>query len=146
MIYPIFLNWLIISSGLLLLELFSGSLFFLIWGIAGFLMVVIGLIMPNLSFDFQMIVFSILSLFSLVFWWKFTKNWKKSKNQSDLINDRVAGLIGRVVKVKEVIDGHLVVFVDDGCWRALGDNQIRAGDYVKILGAKETVLLVQPAN
>jgi len=61
------------------------------------------------------------------------------------LNDRTSRLIGTTALVCEAITaGEGRVKVGDGAWKARGPDAA-AGDYVRIVGATGSVLLVEPA-
>ncbi len=136
-------HWWILGVGLVALEMLVPGTFFL-WlgvsaGITGFLL----LVLPELAWQYQIIVFSVLSVGSIYIG---RKVWRPSHGDTDepALNRRGAQYVGRVVKLAEPIsNGRGKARVGDSLWLVAGDDQ-PAGAEVKVTGVEGTVLQVEP--
>ena len=138
-------HWWIIGVGLVALEMLVPGTFFL-WlgvsaGVTGFLL----LAMPDLAWQYQIIVFSVLSVGSIYIG---RKVWRPSLGDTDepALNRRGAQYVGRVVKLAEPItNGRGKARVGDSLWLVAGADQ-PAGAEVKVTGVEGTVLQVEPVS
>lgn len=145
LIQPVFWNWLILSGLFLLLELLSGSFFFLFWAAAALLMTLLTLILPALSWPAQLIWFSLFSLFSIAAWWFFlVRNWQKDKQDiASRLNNRGKNLIGRKYRLQTpIINGRGRLQIDDSIWTIRG-AEMPAGSIVEIVAVDSLELDVR---
>ncbi|MFN7710317.1 MAG: NfeD family protein [Holosporales bacterium] len=138
-------HWLIAMAIFLGLEvLFPGSLF--LWLGAGALVNgLIMLLLPTLSFQTQMMVFSLISLASLgLGLWFWRRNLRREDKLSSQLNRRGDQLIGRTLTLETAIEnGRGTAKMDDSVWRLEGPDT-PAGTKVRIKSIDGTLLVVEP--
>ncbi len=132
--------WLILSAGLIILELVAPAEFFLWIGIAAAVNALVVWLFPQLSWMAQLVSFSVLAILSLYLWHKLYKNPKK--HVQPIIDHRGAQYIGRTFTLKEpIVDGIGKIKVDDTVWRVMGDD-CETGSKIEITGISGVNLTV----
>ena len=138
-------HWWIIGVGLVALEMLVPGTFFLWLGVSAGVTGVLLLILPELAWQYQIIVFSLLSVGSIYIG---RKVWRPTHGDTDepALNRRGAQYVGRVVKLAEPIsNGRGKARVGDALWLVEGDDQ-PVGTEVKVTGVEGTVLQVEPVT
>lgn len=135
-------KWLILGVTLLVLELFTGSLFLLWPAIAAIIVGVLVFILP-IGWELQLVLFGIISIIGLIWGQKYLRPRLGTDDPTDL-NDRASLMVGK--RVKAVTDfelGRGRVKIGDTEWAAsIHDGNPKAGDELRILsvgGASVTV-------
>lgn len=138
----IYWHWLILGGILLTLEMFAPGAFILWLAFAAGASALVALIVPGLSWEVQIILFSIFCLLSLYAWKRFGGMREKPTDQPNL-NRRSQQYIGRTFNLVEPIENGVgKVIVDDSQWKVMGDD-VSIDTKVKVTGTKGTVLLVE---
>ncbi|UJF23828.1 NfeD family protein [Suttonella sp. R2A3] len=134
LIDPIYWNWLILCGLFLLMEIFTVSFFFLIWATTALIMAAITFAFPEMSWQMQLLLFSVLSLVGVVLWWFFARHWRRSPNSTaDKLNNRGRYLIGRQYVLQTPIhQGYGRLQIDDSLWTVQCDEELPAGTKVVI--------------
>lgn len=132
------------SVGLLfvVLEIFSPAVFFLWMGVAAGLVGVVMLVFPSISWEGQLIVFSVVSVASTVLSRQYLQ---RHPIQSDrpLLNRRGHQYIGRTFTLDApIVNGFGKIKVDDTTWKIEGAD-CGAGLQVKVTGVNGVVLKVE---
>ena len=142
---PDFWHWWILALALIIVEMFVPGTFFLWMGIAA---VVVGLaawLIPAMGWEFQLMLFAILSLVSIVAWRVYQRRHPDESDQPAL-NRRGEQYIGRVFVLETPIEnGFGKVRVGDTLWRVRGSDAA-AGRRVKVVGTEGVLLLVEGAD
>lgn len=135
-------RWLALGLGLAIVEILMPGIVFIWMGIAA--IVVAGIVwgFPDISWQFQLVIFGFLSLASVVggrIWVK-----KHPTESSDpTLNRRAEQYVGRFFTLDApMINGRGSLNVDDTVWRVEGE-EIAAGTKVRVVGAEGTVLKVE---
>lgn len=135
-------HWLIVGMVLLILEMFSPAAFFMWMGLSAAITGVITLIAPELSWQIQLTIFSVLSIV-IITAAKLWFNKKPIKSDEPLLNERGQELIGRTYAVQqEIMNGEGRIKVGETTWKAVGPDA-PAGTKVRVVGAKAAVLEVE---
>lgn len=138
--------WFSLALVLVILEVLLGTSFFLLW--VGASAAAIGgvlLFYPALSWEFQFLIFAVLSLACLMYWHLHLKNQVTSSDQPNL-NRRNEQYVGRTVTLDEpIVNGRGKIHIDDSFWRIEG-RDLPAGTLVKVVGVDGVVLKVEKAN
>lgn len=135
-------HWWILAGILLILEVSAPSFFFL-WltfaaAITGFVLLAI----PELGWQYQLLVFSALSIVSITLFRRIQRSNRASTDQPTL-NRRGEQYIGRIFTLAEpIINNTGVIRVDDSSWRIYGAD-MPAGARVKIVGTEGVILKVE---
>jgi membrane protein implicated in regulation of membrane protease activity len=140
-----FWHWWVLGVVLLILEVFSPGAFFLWLGVAAGVVGAVLLVLPDLGWQMQLLLFAVLSVVSIVV----GRIWlKRHPIRTDLptLNRRGEQYVGRVFTLEEsVVNGSGKIRVDDTTWKIRGDDR-EAGKRVRVTGVDGTVLLVDGAD
>ncbi|TXC68934.1 NfeD family protein [Sphingorhabdus soli] len=133
--------WLIAAIALAILEMLAPGVFFIWIAIAAVVTALASFVLP-IDVPQQLIVFAVASLVSGYA----GRSWYLAnpvETEDDMLNDRVARLIGdEVIVVAPIIDGRGRVKVADGVWPARGPDSA-IGARVRIVGADGGCLIVE---
>jgi len=138
----VYWHWWILGVGLIILEVFAPGAIFLWMGIAAGLVGVMLMFFPDISWQIQFIIFSILSVASIVVWHYYLK---KNPTQTDqpTLNKRGHQYIGRTFTLEEAIVNNVgKIKVDDSTWKVEGED-CEIGTQIKVVDVDGVVLLVK---
>lgn len=138
----VFWHWWILALALVVFEIIAPGTAFFIWmGVAAGLTGVVLLLAPTLSWQVQLLIFSIVSIASIIVW----RNYAKKKPpifDEPLLNRRGAQYIGRVFTLEEpIVNRFGKIRVDDTTWKIEGEDMPQ-GTQVRVTGVNGTVLTV----
>ncbi|HYS47554.1 MAG TPA: NfeD family protein [Xanthobacteraceae bacterium] len=134
-------SWIILGGILLAVELLAPGSFMLWLGLSAVLVGVISFAI-DWSWQAQGVAFAILSVISLVLWWKLGRRVKEDSDQP-FLNRRAQAFVGRVFTLdKPIVGGAGTVRIDDTVWRVTGPDS-PAGSRVKIARADGATLFVE---
>jgi membrane protein implicated in regulation of membrane protease activity len=138
-------HWWVLGVVLLILEVFSPGAFFLWLGLAAGVVGAVLLLLPDLDWQLQLLLFAVLSVVSIVA----GRSWlRRHPIETDLptLNRRGEQYVGRVFTLEQpVVNGTGKIRVDDTTWKIRGDDR-EAGSRVRVTGVDGTVLLVDSAD
>jgi len=135
-------HWWILAVTLVILEVFAPGAFFLWLGIAAGVVGGLVYLMPHISWEYQILIFSVLSVVSIVVWRKFFRTSPTDTDQPAL-NRRGEQYVGRLFTLEEpIVNGLGKIRVDDSTWKIHGDD-CTAGTRVEVTGVDGTVLQVK---
>jgi len=137
-----FWHWWIVAVALVIIEILAPSFFALWMAIAAFLTGAVLLIMPELAWEYQVMMFAVLSVVSIIVWVNY---YKKNPIETDqpMLNRRGEQYIGRVITLKMPIeDGQGKVQIDDSTWKIEGED-CATGTKIKIVGVDNVVFQVE---
>ena len=127
------------------MELFTPGAFFLWMGISAFLVGLLALLLPFMSWEFEVILFSLLSVASVVLWRKHLHK-KPIDTDHPLLNQRSAQYIGRVFTLDQaIINGRGKAKVGDSLWKVEGED-CPEGQRVEVVAVKGVVLQVKTVD
>ena len=143
-----FWHWWAIGIGLIALEAFIASTFLLWPGISALIMGFIVLLMPDMDWRFQVILFAIIAVATSVVWqiW-LSKNPTKSDHPT--LNVRGAAFVGRrVTLVEPLTNGRGRVEIGDGWWivSSVDGADLAAGVDVEVVESDGGTLTVKPVS
>ena len=139
-----FWGWLVVGFILLALELLAPLTYFLWLGASALVTALVLFIVPEISWQAQFLVFSVLSVTSIVISRKFLVNKQTSSDQPNL-NRRAQQYVGRVFTLSEAIEqGVGKVQVDDTYWQVTGPP-LQQGAEVRVCDTQGSVLVVEAA-
>ena len=139
--------WHWFSAGLvfLILELFLPGAVFLWLGIAGLLIGCLVWLVPELSWQWQLVLFAVISVTDIVAWRLYCKRQTPGLASSGL-NRRGQSLVGRQAPLEQAIrNGIGYANIDDTRWRVQGP-ELPEGTMVRIVAAEGTTLRVEPVK
>jgi len=137
-----FWHWWVFAIVLMTLEIVLPSFFALWLGIAAFFTGLLLLLFPELSWQFQWLVFSVLSVMSIILWRKY---YAKHPIRTDepLLNRRGEQHVGRIVTLTSpIVDGQGKVILDDSTWKVQGAD-CPVGTRVQVVAVDNVILKVE---
>mgnify|MGYP001812732787 FL=1 len=135
-------HWWILSAILITLEVFAPGAFFLWLGIAAAATGGLVFLAPATGWEYQILVFSALSIVSILIWKRFFRQAPEDTDEPAL-NRRGQQYVGRVFTLKEPVqDGIGKIHVDDSTWKVRG-RDCPAGTRVEVTGVDGTILEVR---
>jgi membrane protein implicated in regulation of membrane protease activity len=138
----VFWHWWVAALALLIIELVVPGFFFLWMAAAGFVTGCLLWLMPSISVDVQLGIFSVLSVLAVVAWQFYAKKYPIVSDQP-LLNRRGAQYIGRVFSLYEpIVNGQGKIKVDDSIWKVRGED-CDLDTKVKIVAIHGTVFDVE---
>ena len=138
-------HWLILAGILLIIEVLAPSFFFLWMSIAAAITGLVLLAIPDLGWEYQLLIFSGLSIASITVFRRYQRSRTKLTDQPTL-NRRGEQYIGRAFTLSDpIVNNNGIIRVDDSTWRINGDD-LPAGSTVKVVGAEGVILQVEAAN
>lgn len=137
-------HWLALALVLIIIEMIAPSAVFLWFGVAAGVVGLLLLIVPTLAWQAQLVLFSVLSIGSLLAWRSYAKKHPPADNNYPTLNKRGDDLIGRVFTLDEgIVNNYGKLRVDDTMWKIRGSDA-SAGARVKVTAVDGTVLVVEP--
>ncbi len=138
-------NWVIIGLALSLLELMVPGVYLIWFGFAGFAMSIILYFTP-LEFTTQLIVFALISaVFAVIGLYVYRSIFNRVKVPEEYrnLNNSAEQFVGQLATVAEdSADNRTKVKVGDTVWLASCQKPLKAGDTVKIVGIKDSLILI----
>ena len=134
-----FWHWLLLGVVLAIIEVFAPGAFFLWLGISAGIVGVILWLVPELSWEFQLLIFAILAVASVVIARRYLSAHPLKTDLPNL-NRRGQQYVGRTFTLEEpVINGQGKIQVDDSTWKITCED-CEAGTRVTINGVDGVVL------
>lgn len=140
-----FWYWWIFAVLLVIIEILAPSFFALWMAIAAFMTGLALLLVPEISWQIQLLLFALLSVFSIVMWRHY---YLKNPILSDEpnLNRRGEQYIGRLITLQTpIVDGIGKIRLDDSSWKVQGPD-CPAGKKVRIVALNNVVFSVEPEN
>jgi membrane protein implicated in regulation of membrane protease activity len=135
-------HWWILAAALIILEVFAPGAFFLWLGIAAGVVGGLAYLAPAMSWEYQLLAFSVMSVVSIIVWRRFFRT-KPADTDQPALNRRGEQYIGRSFTLREPItDGIGKIRVDDSTWKIRGDN-CPVGTQVEVTGVDGVILEVR---
>lgn len=135
-------HWWIFAAALIILEMLAPGAFFLWLGIAAAVVGLVAFAIPAMAWEYQILLFSALSVISIIVWRKYFKVQASDTDQPTL-NRRGEQYIGRTFTLEHpIVNGLGKIRVDDSTWKIEGDD-CEAGSKIKVTGAEGTLLMVE---
>jgi hypothetical protein len=141
----LFWYWWVLAIVFLIAEMLVSGFFFLWLAAAAFLNGLIFWLLPAVTLDIQVLVFSLSAIVALVAWKSYAKKIVIHSDQP-LLNQRGAQYIGRVFSLYEAIEnGQGKIRADDSIWKVYGED-CPMGTKVKVVAVNGTVFEVQAVH
>ncbi len=138
----VFWHWLVLGVLLVILEVFSPAAFFLWMGIAAGVVGLLLWLVPGLGWEFQLLVFAVLSVATIALWRLHLSRHPTPTDQPRL-NRRGEQYVGRVFTLDEpIVNGQGKIRVDDSTWKIEGVD-CEPGTRVEVTGVDGVVLQVE---
>jgi membrane protein implicated in regulation of membrane protease activity len=138
----VFWYWWIIALILLVVEILAPGFFFLWMAISGFVTGALVFLIPAASINMQVLVFSVLSVVTIILWKFYGKKYPITSDHP-LLNKRGTQYIGRIFTLYEPIkNGEGKIKVDDSIWKVHGED-CDITTRVKVIAVRGTVFEVE---
>lgn len=135
-------HWWVLAVALIVLEVFAPGAVFIWMGAAAAVVGVILLIAPDMGWEYQFMVFSILSVVSIATW-KVYQRKHPTETDRPTLNRRGEQYVGRTFTLDvPIVNGLGKIRVDDSTWKIEGAD-CPVGTQVKVTGVEGTVLMVE---
>jgi len=140
----VFWHWWVAAIVLLGIEIFAPGFWFLWMAVAAGIVGTILLVIPETTWQWQVLLFAVLSVTSLIAWRAYQRRHPTVSDEPNL-NRRGAQYVGRVFTLDEaIVNGTGKIRVDDTTWKVSGADR-PLGAKVRVTGVAGTVLTVEPA-
>lgn len=140
-----FWHWWIMAALLIILEVLAPGAFFLWMGISAGVVGVLLMIVPAVSWEAQLFIFTVLSIVSVLAWRVHLKN-NPIQTDDPTLNRRGQQYVGRVFPLTQaIIKGVGQIKVDDTLWKVRGKDA-EVGKSVRVTEVDGVVLLVESAE
>jgi membrane protein implicated in regulation of membrane protease activity len=137
-----FWHWWILAVALIIVEILLPSFFALWLAIAAALTGLLLLIFPALGWEWQLLLFALFSVVSIVAWRRYYQK-HPIKTDEPLLNRRGEGYVGRELTLSQpIIDGIGKIRLDDSTWKVQGQD-CPAGTRVRITALNNVVFTVE---
>jgi hypothetical protein len=141
----VFWYWWVIGFILLVLEILTPGYFFMWMALSGFVTGIVTFLIPAISMNMQVLVFSVMSVVTIIVW-KFYGKKHPMKSDQPLLNKRGVQYIGRVFNLYEPIkNGQGKIKVDDSIWKVHGED-CDINSQVKVVASRGTVFDVEKVD
>ena len=141
----VFWHWWSLGAILLIVELLVPGMFFIWMGESAFVVGAMIWLFPGMDFEHQVLLFSVLSVLSIVVFRRFLRT-NPIQTDRPLLNQRAAQYVGRVFTLQDpIVNGRGKIRVDDSTWRVEGDD-CPVGARVRVTDAEGVVLRVVPVD
>ena len=141
----VFWYWWVIALILLVVEILAPGFFFLWMAVSGFVTGAMVFLIPAISMNVQILVFSILSVATIIVW-KFYGKKHPIESDHPLLNKRGVQYIDRVFNLHEpIINGQGKIKVDDSIWKVHGED-CNISSRVKVVAIRGTVFEVEKVD
>lgn len=138
-------HWWILAGVLLIIEVAAPSFFFLWLSVAAGITGLALLAVPELAWEYQILLFSGLAILSLTVFKRYQRAHPVTTDQPAL-NRRGEQYIGRTFTLTEpILNNTGKIHVDDSTWRVKGSD-LPAGAKVRITGVDGVILEVEAAQ
>jgi inner membrane protein len=137
-----FWYWWGLAFVLLILEMLTPGFFFMWLAVSGFITGLLVWLLPTMSLNVQVFIFSVFSVLAITAWRFYGKKLSLETDQP-LLNKRGAQYIGRVFTLYAPIEnGQGKIKVDDTIWKVHGED-CDIHTKVKVIGIRGTVFDVE---
>lgn len=124
----------------MVIEAVAPGFFFLWMGIAALLVGLVLILLPELTWNYQLLLFALLSVGSIVVW-QLRLRRHPTRSEDPLLNRRGHQYIGRVFTLDApAVNGYGKIRVDDSTWRVLVEQDCPAGTRLRIVGVDGVLL------
>ncbi|MCH7943359.1 MAG: NfeD family protein [Proteobacteria bacterium] len=137
-----FWHWWVAAIGLIVVEALVPGAIFLWLGVSAAVVGAILLAAPELSWEYQLLIFAVLSVGSVIGWRAYHKR-HPTKTDLPNLNRRGEQYVDRLITLDEPIVNRVgKVRLDDTSWKVTGQD-LPAGARVKVVGVDGVVLQVE---
>ncbi|MSS76044.1 MAG: NfeD family protein [Methyloglobulus sp.] len=142
MIEFVFWYWWVLAFVFLILEMLTPGFFFMWLAVSGLITGLIAWLIPALSLNIQVFIFSLFPVLAVTAWRYYGKKFTVETDQP-LLNKRGAQYIGGVFSLHEpIVNGQGKIKVGDSFWKVHGED-CDIGTKVKVTAIRGTVFDVE---
>ncbi len=135
-------HWWVLGIAFVILEMFSPAAFFLWLGIAAGMVGLLLLVLPDMTWEWQILGFALCSVISIVLGRSYLKR-NPIKTDQPTLNRRGEQYIDRIFTLNQpIVNGVGKIHVDDTSWKVDGPD-CDAGIKVRVTGVDGVVLQVE---
>lgn len=135
--------WFVIAVLFFVLEVFVPGAILMWFGFGGLLTGVLYWLIPTMSIEWQILIFSVSSVASLLAWRKYAPKNDDVPSDVPNLNNRLRDYIGRETKLIEAIEsGTGLAKVGDSAWKVRGKDMPK-GTHVKIVDTDGMFFIVE---
>lgn len=128
-----FWHWMVIGVFLLVLEVFAPGAILMWFGFGGLLTGALLWLIPSMSIEWQILIFSLFSIASVLLWKKYGSKADTMETDNPNLNNRLRDYIGRdTVLIEAISNGTGLAKVGDSAWKVRGKD-LPKGTRVKIV-------------
>ena len=139
-----FWHWWVAAIVFIVIEVFAPGAVALWMGVAAGFVGLLLLVAPETAWEYQLLVFAVLSVASVVAWRVYLSR-RPIETDQPALNRRGEQYVGRVFTLDEaIVNGTGKINVDDTTWK-VGGEDLYQGATVRVTGVAGTVLTVEPA-
>ncbi len=141
----VYWHWIVLGFLLLILEMLAPGAILMWFGAGAILVGGLLYLFPDMGWDWQILIFAVISIVSIFVWKKLTKESPGDNTESGTLNQRGKALVGRRIPLVEAItNGVGRVQIDDTFWRVEGPD-LAAEMLVMVIDSDGATLKVEPA-
>lgn len=138
-------HWIVFGFLMLVLEMLAPGAILMWLGVGAILVGALLFLFPEMSWEWQILIFSVVSLASIFAWKKLRANSPEDNTEAGTLNQRGKALVGRKIPLVEaIVNGVGRVQIDDTFWRVEGKD-MEVGTLVHVIGSDGATLEVEPA-
>ncbi len=141
----VFWHWWAVAAALLVLEMLLPGVVFMFLAIGAVASGLAVLVVSDLSIEFQLTVFAVVSVGSAIVLRPFLRRLGHGRPADRTLNARADSLLGRTfVLDAPILGGQGRVKLGDGSWAVTGPDMV-AGSRVRVIEVQGTELRVEPS-
>ena len=141
----VYWHWIVLGFLLLILEMLAPGAILMWFGAGAILVGGLLYLFPDMGWDWQILIFAVISMVSIFGWKKLTKENPSDDTESGTLNQRGKALVGRRIPLVEAItNGVGRVQIDDTFWRVEGPD-LAVEALVMVIDSDGATLKVEPA-
>jgi len=138
-------HWIVLGLILFILEMLAPGAILMWFGAGAILVGGLLYVFPDISWEWQILIFSLVSVISIFAWKRLRKTSPEDDTESGTLNQRGKALIGRKIPLVEAIENGVGrVQIDDTFWRVEGADLAKDA-LVKVVASDGATLEVEPA-
>jgi membrane protein implicated in regulation of membrane protease activity len=142
MVFLTYWHWLIVGCVLLGLETFVPGAPFLWLGLAALMTGLVSVLLP-LSWELQVVCFTICAFVALIAWKKYFRALEKSSDRPNL-NKKMAPYVGQIFPLDKAIEnGRGRIRIGDTLWTVIHEHPLPAGTPVRLTAIKGAVFQIE---
>lgn len=142
----VYWHWIVLGFLLLILEMLAPGAILMWFGAGAILVGGLLYLFPDMGWEWQILIFAIVSLASIFAWKKLSKNNPNDNTEAGTLNQRGKALVGRRVPLVEaIVNGVGRVQIDDTFWRVEGGD-MENNTLVSVIDSDGATLKVEKSS